>query len=142
MNNAPAGSEPVIAAKGPVVVIADDDTDIRRLIELACGRAGTSIGASVADGVAALQAIRDVQPDMVIMDVSMPGLTGLEVCRSVRSDPDIARIPIMLLSAAVQPEAIRVGLAAGADRYAHKPFSPRSLSRDIQALLTRDSVSR
>ena len=122
----------------PVVVIADDDTDLRQLIGVAARRAGTSIGASVADGAQALQAIRDIRPDLAILDVSMPELTGLQVCRSVRQDPDIAGTRIMLLSAAVQPEAIDAGIAAGADRYAQKPFSPRSLADQIRELLVSE----
>lgn len=126
----------------PVVVIADDDTDIRQLIGVAARRAGTTIGASIADGAAALQAIRDIRPALAILDVSMPELTGLQVCRSVRHDPDIAGTLIMLVSAAVQPEAVEAGITAGADRYTQKPFSPRSLAQQIRDLLSSEVSGR
>ncbi len=119
----------------PVVVIADDDADIRHLVGVAARRAGASIGASVADGAAAWQAIRDIGPDLAILDVSMPRMTGLQVCRSVRANPGTAGTRVLLLSAAVHPSAIEAGSAAGADVYAHKPFSPRSLAAQIQDLL-------
>jgi CheY-like chemotaxis protein len=131
------------AANGDaVVVIADDDSDIRQLIGVAARRAGAFIGASVADGAAALQAIRDIRPDVAILDVSMPVLTGLQVCRSVRKDPDLAGVRVLLLSAAVQPQAVEAGIAAGADRYAQKPFSPRTLAKQIHDLLTNDVPTR
>jgi DNA-binding response OmpR family regulator len=101
---------------GPVVVIADDDADIRLLVGVAAKRAGATIGASVADGAAALQAIRDIRPDLAILDVSMPRMTGLQVCHSVRAEASIAGTRVMLLSAAVQP------------------FSPRSLTEQIRVL--------
>jgi DNA-binding response OmpR family regulator len=121
--------------EAPVVVIADDDADIRHLVGVAVHRAGATVGASVADGAAAWQAILDIGPDLAILDVAMPSMTGLQVCRSVRSDPCIASTRVLLLSAAVQPVAIEAGLAAGADLYCHKPFSPRSLATQIKDLL-------
>jgi DNA-binding response OmpR family regulator len=132
-------STPEIATEangGPVVVIADDDTDIRQLIGVAARRAGGVVRASVADGGAALQAIREIRPDLAILDVSMPVLTGLQVCRSVRQDLDLAGTRVLLLSAAVQPAAVAAGITAGADRYALKPFSPRTLAEQIRELLT------
>jgi len=127
---------------GPVVVIADDDADIRLLVGVAAKRAGATIGASVADGAAALQAIRDIRPDLAILDVSMPRMTGLQVCHSVRAEASIAGTRVMLLSAAVQPAAVQAGVDAGADLYAHKPFSPRSLTEQVSGLLAAGVRSR
>lgn len=123
------------AADRPWVVIADDDADIRHLVGLAAARAGLAIGAAVGDGEAALRAIRELTPELAILDVAMPGMTGLEVCRSVRSDPAIAATSLMLLTAAVQESAITAGMTAGADIYVHKPFSPRLLARQIESLV-------
>ena len=123
------------------MVIADDDADIRHLVGVAVQRAGASVGASVADGAAAWQAILDIGPDLAILDVAMPRMSGLQVCRSLRAEPGIAGTRVLLLSAAVHPTAIEAGLAAGADLYSHKPFSPRSLTRQIRDLLTAQVAS-
>ena len=120
----------------PTVVIADDDAEIRHLVGVAVQRAGATIGASVPDGAAAWQAIRDTEPELAILDVAMPRMSGLEVCRSVRADPGTADTRVLLLSAAVHPAAIEAGVAAGADLYCSKPFSVRSLVTQIQDLMT------
>jgi DNA-binding response OmpR family regulator len=116
-------------------VIADDDPDIRRLVELAAQRAGATVLASVDDGASALAAIRLHRPVVAILDVAMPKLTGLQVCAAVRADARISGIRVMLLSAAVHPEAVSAGYDAQADLYATKPFSPRSLAVQIADLL-------
>ena len=120
----------------PTVVIADDDAEIRHLVGVAVQRAGATIGASVPDGAAAWQAIRDMEPDLAILDVAMPRMSGLEVCRSLRADPGTADTRVLLLSAAVHPAAPEAGVAAGADLYCSKPFSVRSLVTQIQDLMT------
>ncbi len=109
------------------VVIADDDRDIRDLVRIAVTRAGLTVVASVADGAAALEAIREHQPDLAILDVMMPGLNGIEVCREVRADRSIGDVRILLLSASVDEAAQMTGLDAGADYVLAKPFSPRDL---------------
>lgn len=109
------------------VVIADDDRDIRDLVRIAVTRAGLTVVASVADGAAALEAIREHQPDLAILDVMMPGLNGIEVCREVRADRSIGDVRILLLSASVDEAAQMTGLDAGADYFLAKPFSPRDL---------------
>lgn len=134
------GSEPV-AGSAPSqvrgVVIADDDPDIRRLVELAAHRAGTTILASVDDGARALAAIREHHPVAAILDVAMPKLTGLQVCAAVRADPRVSGTRLMLLSAAVHPAAVTAGYDAQADLYASKPFSPRSLAVQIADLVAQ-----
>jgi len=117
------------------VVIADDDADIRALIALSVSRAGAVVAADVSTGTAALQAIRQHVPDLAILDISMPEMTGLQVCRTVRADPATSDVPILLLSAAAHPAAVAEGGAAGADAYEFKPFSPRSLSVRIREML-------
>jgi CheY-like chemotaxis protein len=107
------------------VVIADDDPDIRSLISIAVARAGLAIVAAVGDGFAALNAIRDHQPDLAILDISMPELNGIDICRAVRADTSIGDVRIVLLSASVEDAAVQVGLDAGADYFMAKPFSPR-----------------
>ena len=113
------------------VVVADDDADIRALVAIAVRRAGIELVADVATGDAALAAIREHRPDMVILDVSMPGMTGLEVTRELRADSSLDGIRIFLLSAGVTDAAIQAGRDAGADEYLVKPFSPRELATRI-----------
>ena len=110
------------------VVVADDDQDIRSLISIAVGKAGLQLVASVSDGALALKAILKHQPDLAILDVSMPEMTGLEVCRAVRSDKSIGDLRILLLTAAVDEASQSIGLEAGADYFLAKPFSPRELA--------------
>ena len=109
------------------VVIADDDPDIRSLISISVARAGLATVAAVADGIAALRAIRDHQPDLAILDIAMPEMTGIEVCRAVRADSSVGDVRIVLLSASVEESAVAVGIDAGADYFMAKPFSPRDL---------------
>ena len=113
------------------VVVADDDADIRALVAIAMRRAGIELVADVATGDAALAAIREHVPDIAILDVSMPGMTGLEVTAAIRADEALTGIRIFLLSAGVTEAAIQAGKDAGADEYLIKPFSPRELAGRI-----------
>ncbi len=110
------------------VIVADDDADIRSLIGIAVEKSGLRLVASVADGASALAAIREHVPDLAILDVAMPELTGLEVCSAVRQDPSLDEVRILLLSASVDEASQTVGIAAGADYFLAKPFSPRELA--------------
>ncbi len=110
------------------VIVADDDQDIRSLVSIAVGKAGCELLASVGDGALALAAIRKYQPDLAILDVSMPEMTGLEVCRAVRGDSSIGDVRILLLSASVDEQSQSIGIEAGADYFLAKPFSPRELA--------------
>lgn len=118
------------------VLVADDEDDIRDLVCLAVGRAGGLVLRSVADGNAALAAARADLPQLAVLDVSMPGATGLEVCAALRADPTTAGIAILLLSAGASTADIARGLAAGADAYLPKPFSVAALVRQIRELTT------
>ncbi|CAN5219628.1 hypothetical protein BH11ACT5_BH11ACT5_17350 [soil metagenome] len=110
------------------VIVADDDQDIRSLVSIAVGKAGLELLASVSDGALALEAIQKHQPDLAILDVSMPEMTGLEVCRAVRGDSSIGDVRILLLSASVDEQSQSIGIEAGADYFLAKPFSPRELA--------------
>ena len=110
------------------VVVADDDQDIRSLVSIAVGKAGLELVASVSDGTLALAAILEHQPDLAILDVSMPEMTGLEVCRAVRSNDTVGDLRILLLSASVDEASQSIGIEAGADYFLAKPFSPRELA--------------
>jgi DNA-binding response OmpR family regulator len=119
------------------VLVADDEDDIRGLVCLAVRKAGAADVTAVADGTAALAAARSQLPDLAVLDVSMPGATGLEVCSALRADPATAGIRILLLSAGASLDDVARGLAAGADAYLAKPFSVAGLVHQLRALTER-----
>ncbi|WNV76729.1 response regulator transcription factor [Geodermatophilus sp. DSM 44513] len=116
------------------VLVADDEDDIRALVVLAVRRAGCTVAAEVADGTQALAAARTDPPDLAVLDVSMPGATGLEVCAALRGDAATAGIPVLLLSAGASPDDVARGLAAGADAHLAKPFSVAGLVTRVREL--------
>lgn len=117
------------------VVVADDDEDIRSLIVIAVRKANLELLADLPDGTAALAAVHEHKPDIVLLDVSMPGLTGLEVTKAIRSHPGVSDAIVFILSAAVDDTAVAAGFAAGADAYMTKPFSPSTLAAQLLSLL-------
>lgn len=119
------------------VLVADDEDDIRALVCLAVGKAGCTVTDSVADGTTALASARADLPDLAVLDVSMPGATGLEVCTALRADPATAGIRVLLLSAGASLDDVARGLAAGADAYLAKPFGVAALIHQVRALTTR-----
>jgi DNA-binding response OmpR family regulator len=116
------------------VLVADDEEDIRLLVTLAVRRAGCSVVAAVADGAQALAAARAELPDLVVLDVSMPEATGLEVCAALRAEPATAGCRVLLLSAGASPDDVARGLAAGADAYLPKPFTVAGLVAQVRSL--------
>ena len=118
----------------PRVLVADDEDDIRGLVTLAVRKAGCVVVGSVADGPAALDLARAELPDLAVLDVSMPGATGLEVCAALRADPVTAGVPVLLLSAGASADDVARGLAAGADAYLAKPFSVAGLVAQVREL--------
>jgi two-component system phosphate regulon response regulator PhoB len=118
------------------ILIADDDPDIRDLVAFKLEQAGFAITA-VDNGLAALSAARDAPPDLIVLDVMMPGMSGIDVCRELRAHPPTARLPVILLTARVPVGDMEVGFGAGADDYVVKPFSPRELISRVTALLAR-----
>ncbi|MBO3737027.1 response regulator transcription factor [Actinoplanes flavus] len=118
------------------VLVADDDADIRELVAFKLEQAGLEV-LTVGDGQAAVDTARARRPTLAVLDVSMPGLSGIDVCRKLRSDPATAGTLIIMLTARVQEQDVEGGLGAGADDYLTKPFSPRELVSRIQELLAR-----
>jgi DNA-binding response OmpR family regulator len=115
------------------VVIADDDDDIRALVEIAVRRQGFDVVAEVADGAHAWAAIQTLRPDLAVLDWAMPGMSGLEVCRRTRSHPALHGIRLVLLTAAADRAAEERGRAAGADEYVIKPFTLPALAQAMVA---------
>jgi DNA-binding response OmpR family regulator len=123
------------------VLVVEDEHDIAGLIKHTLERAGDLEVEIAAAGDAALKAVTDRVPDLVILDLNLPILSGIEVCRILRTRPDTAHIPIIMLTARAS-EADRVtGLEIGADDYIVKPFSPRELAARVRAVLRRDRAN-
>ena len=119
---------------GRLVVVADDEEDILDLVTTIIERSGHEV-LPVRDGAAALAAIRERRPDLVILDIAMPEVDGLEVLRRLRSDAQTSELPVLLLSARAQEDDVRLAFATGANAYVKKPFSPGELSRRVDNLL-------
>lgn len=118
------------------IVVADDEADIRRLVAFTLKRRGHDVlEADSGDGALAL--IRETMPDAVVLDVMMPGMTGLEVARILSSEPATSSIPIIILSAKGQATEVDQGLASGATAYLVKPFAPQELAAKISELLVQ-----
>jgi CheY-like chemotaxis protein len=118
------------------ILIAEDERDIRDLIVFTLGFAGFEVVA-VANGEEALNLARQEIPDLILMDVRMPRMTGYEACSAMKADPKLKDIPVIFLSAKGQDSEIQAGLQAGAVDYLLKPFAPDQLTARIQAVLTQ-----
>ncbi|MCU1509361.1 MAG: putative response regulator receiver domain protein [Glaciihabitans sp.] len=119
------------------VVLADDDSDIRALVAIAAQKAGMEVIGQGVDGDDAWELVQALEPDVVILDVSMPGKTGLEVCRLIKAHASLYTTRVLVLSAAVDEGSLAAGMAAGADHYLFKPFSPRDLAAQLSRLEER-----
>lgn len=115
------------------VLVADDDRDLRDLVGFTLTQAGYLV-IKAADGIGALRSVADEAPDLVILDINMPGASGFQVCESVRRN---SRVPIMMLTVRGEEEDLVRALELGADDYLTKPFSPRTLLARAKALLRR-----
>ena len=120
----------------PVVVLADDDEDIIKLVSYRLERCGYRV-VSVRNGVEAVRLATELLPAVVVLDVSMPGMTGIEGTRALRAAPETATLPIILLTARTSEADVAAGTAAGATTYVTKPFSPQELARRVEELVAR-----
>ena len=118
------------------VLIVEDEVDIRRLIRLHLERDGFRCR-SAGSGTEALRELAAALPDLVVLDLMLPELDGLELCRRIRGDPRSAAVPIIMLTAKADEVDRVVGLELGADDYVAKPFSPRELVARVRAVLRR-----
>ena len=115
------------------ILIVDDDPHIREVVSYAANKAGYLVKQAT-DGVAAIAAFEVSEPDIIVLDVGMPDLDGLEVCRQIRKTSEV---PILFLSARDEEVDRIVGLEIGGDDYVTKPFSPRELVARVQAIMKR-----
>ncbi|MFC7530700.1 response regulator [Actinoplanes sp. GCM10030250] len=116
-----------------MIVVAEDHDDIRYVLQRSLERAGHRVVAA-ADGAAALAAIREHRPDLVVTDVDMPKMTGLDLCRAIRADVDLRHIPVVVASGSLMPGDGRAE-DAGASATLLKPFVPAQLLALIATLL-------
>jgi len=118
------------------ILVIDDEKDIVESIEYNLSKEGYKVSKSY-DGMNGLEAVHKKMPDIVILDLMLPGMTGIEVCKAMRSDPKTASIPVIMLTAKGEEADKIVGLEVGADDYMTKPFSIRELAARIKAVLKR-----
>jgi phosphate regulon transcriptional regulator PhoB len=118
------------------ILLVEDERDIVELVRYHLEKDGMRC-VHAPDGAAALRQVGAAPPDLVILDVMLPGLDGLEVCRQLRRDPATRRLPVIMLTARTEEVDRVVGLEVGADDYVVKPFSPRELVARIRAVLRR-----
>jgi phosphate regulon transcriptional regulator PhoB len=118
------------------ILIIEDDRDIVELVRYNLANEGFEVNA-LADGSSGLASLRKATPDLLILDLMLPKMPGLEVCKEIRRDATLNRLPILMLTARGEEADRVVGLEMGADDYVTKPFSPRELVARVKALLRR-----
>ena len=118
---------------GKRVLVVDDDVKTVELVKLYLNRDGYRVFTAY-DGVEALRLAREGRPDLIVLDLMLPGIDGLQVCRSLRQESDV---PIIMLTAKTTDQDKLTGLGLGADDYVTKPFSPRELAARVRAVLRR-----
>ena len=123
-----------VSYRVPVLVVADDDEDILTLLQERLSRSGFEVIVA-RDGEEALQLVQARQPDLAVLDWTMPGPSGLEVLRALRADLATADIPVMMLTARACRDDVQEALEAGADDYMAKPFRPQDLVSRLRSML-------
>jgi DNA-binding response OmpR family regulator len=123
------------------VLIVEDETDIAGLIKHTIERGGDASAEIVGSGDAALRSVTEHPPDLMILDLNLPVMSGVDVCRIIRSRPDLPHVPIIMLTARTSEDDRVSGLEQGADDYITKPFSLRELAARIRAVLRRRGMS-
>jgi two-component system alkaline phosphatase synthesis response regulator PhoP len=122
------------------ILVVDDDRQIVRLVSSYLEDAGF-LTLAAHDGDTAMHALRAERPDLVVLDIGLPGRDGLDITRWLRADPHLANIPILMLTARVEDVDKIVGLEMGADDYLTKPFNPREVLARVRAILRRATVN-
>jgi len=120
----------------PTILIVDDEEDIRELVALNLKREGFD-SLSCASGERAMELARSKQPVLIVLDLMLPGIDGLQVCKRLRADPKTASLPILMLTAKGEETDVVTGLEVGADDYVTKPFSGKVLVARVRNLLRR-----
>lgn len=118
------------------ILIIEDDRDIVELVRYNLANEGFQVSAAY-DGGTGLSTLKKTPPDLLLLDLMLPKLSGLDICREIRKDESLARLPVLMLTARGEEADRVVGLEIGADDYVVKPFSPRELIARVKALLRR-----
>jgi len=121
------------------ILIAEDERDIRELIKITLGFAGYQVIATNNGEEAVQAALREI-PDLILLDVRMPRMTGYEACQKLKEQESMRNIPIIFLSAKGQESEVKMGLDSGAEEYIWKPFSPDELVTRIKAILIKNQA--
>jgi DNA-binding response OmpR family regulator len=120
----------------PRILLIEDEEDIAALIKLQADISGYKLLVEV-DGLNGMRAVEREKPDLVILDIMLPGQSGLDVCRKIKTNPELKDIPVIMLSAKSEEIDVILGLELGADDYVSKPFSPKILFSRVRAVLRR-----
>jgi len=120
----------------PKLLLIEDEDDIAALIKLQAEISGYKLHVEV-DGLNGFRAVEREKPDLVILDLMLPGQSGLDVCRKIKTNPELKDIPVIILSAKSEELDVVLGLELGADDYVSKPFSPKILFSRVRAVLRR-----
>jgi DNA-binding response OmpR family regulator len=123
------------------ILVIDDHKELAELVQRSLSQQGFDV-ILAHDGPTGLRIAREHQPDLVVLDLTMPGMDGLEVCRELRQDPRGRKVPVIVLSARAGEEDRVIGLEQGADDYLIKPFSPRELLARVKAALRRSAMTQ
>jgi DNA-binding response OmpR family regulator len=118
------------------ILIAEDEPDIRELVAFTLRFAGHEV-TTASNGEEALHQALQVVPDLILMDVRMPKMTGYDACRAMKLEPSIKEIPVVFLSAKGQDSEIQTGIEAGAEDYLLKPFAPDQLVERVKTILSK-----
>lgn len=118
------------------ILVVEDDYDIAQLLAITMKKAGFEVATSD-NGYEALNLIRRFPPDLIILDLMIPGIDGFEVCKAIKRDPRTAGVPVLIVTARGEEMDRVIGLELGADDYVVKPFSPRELLLRVRAILRR-----
>src|ERR1700677_4259515 len=120
------------------ILVADDEPDVLQLVSSNLKNAGFNV-IKAEDGLSALTQARDILPSLIVLDLMLPEMSGLEVCRVLKKEPATSQIPIIMLTAKAEEVDRIVGLELGADDYLTKPFSPRELVLRVKSVIRRAS---
>lgn len=118
------------------ILIAEDEPDIRDLVAFTLRFAGYEVVTGT-NGEDAVQVAKKEYPDLILLDVRMPRMTGYEACKLIKADPKLKDVPVVFLSAKGQESEIRDGMEAGAEEYLLKPFAPDQLTERVRSILAR-----
>jgi DNA-binding response OmpR family regulator len=118
------------------IIIVEDEADILDVIDYNLSREGFKVS-GYKDGEVGLSAIRECHPDLILLDLMLPGIDGLEICKKLKEDPLTRNIPVIMITAKTEESDVILGLGLGADDYLSKPFSPKELVARVKAVLRR-----